>query len=40
MSLTFLIVDNHPLMRKLLRDWLQLKFPECQMIQAANRGDG
>jgi DNA-binding NarL/FixJ family response regulator len=33
---TLLLIDDHDLMRRRLRDWLKLEFPECQVLEAAS----
>jgi DNA-binding NarL/FixJ family response regulator len=33
---TILIVDDHDDVRRALRDWLALEFPQCRVIEAAN----
>jgi DNA-binding NarL/FixJ family response regulator len=33
---TILIVEDHDDVRRALRDWLALEFPQCRVIQAAN----
>jgi two-component system invasion response regulator UvrY len=32
---TILVVDDHDAVRRSLRDWLQVEFPQCQVIGAA-----
>jgi len=34
MPATILIVEDHDDVRKALRDWLELKFPRCRVIEA------
>jgi len=33
---TILIVEDHDDVRRALRDWLALEFPECRVIEAAS----
>ena len=35
MPATILIVEDHDDVRKALRDWLELEFPRCRVIEAA-----
>ena len=32
---TILVVDDHDAVRRSLRDWLQVEFPDCRVIGAA-----
>ena len=36
MTATILIVEDHDAVRKSLRDWLQVEFPQCRIIEAAS----
>ncbi len=36
MSATILIVEDHDDVRSALRDWLELEFPQCRVIEAAS----
>jgi DNA-binding NarL/FixJ family response regulator len=36
MSATILIVEDHDDVRRALRDWLELEFPRCRVIEAAS----
>ena len=36
MAATILIVEDHDAVRKSLRDWLQVEFPQCRVIEAAS----
>ena len=33
---TILIVEDHDDVRRALRDWLELEFPRCRVIEAAS----
>ncbi len=33
---TILVVDDHDAVRRSLRDWLQVEFPDCSVIEAAS----
>ena len=35
MTTTILIVEDHDVVRRSLRDWLQVEFPQCRVIEAA-----
>jgi CheY-like chemotaxis protein len=35
-QLVILIVDDNPMNRSLLRDWLEFTYPHCQVIEAEN----
>lgn len=36
MPATILIVEDHDAVRKSLRDWLEVEFPQCRVIEAAS----
>jgi CheY-like chemotaxis protein len=36
MPATFLVVEDHALLRLTLRRWLEVKFPGCQVTEACN----
>ena len=36
MTATILIVEDHDAVRRSLRDWLQVEFPQCRVIEAAS----
>ncbi len=36
MAATILIVEDHDAVRRSLRDWLQVEFPQCRVIEAAS----
>ena len=36
MTATILIVEDHEAVRRSLRDWLQVEFPRCRVIEAAS----
>lgn len=36
MSTTILIVEDHDAVRRSLRDWLEVEFPGCRVIEAAS----
>ena len=36
MTATILIVEDHDAVRKSLRDWLGVEFPQCRVIEAAS----
>ena len=36
MTATILIVEDHDAVRKSLRDWLGVEFPQCRAIEAAS----
>ena len=36
MSATILIVEDHDAVRRSLRDWLEVKFPRCRVIEATS----
>ena len=36
MTATILIVEDHEAVRRSLRDWLQVEFPQCRLIEAAS----
>jgi len=36
MPATILIVEDHDTVRKSLRDWLEVEFPQCRVIEAAS----
>ncbi len=36
MSTTILIVEDHDAVRRSLRDWLEVEFPQCRVIEAAS----
>ena len=36
MPATILIVEDHDAIRKSLRDWLEVEFPQCRVIEAAS----
>ncbi len=36
MSTTILIVEDHDAVRKSLRDWLEMEFPQCRVIEVAS----
>ncbi len=36
MTATILIVEDHDTVRKALRDWLEVEFPQCRVFEAAN----
>jgi DNA-binding NarL/FixJ family response regulator len=36
MPATILIVEDHDAVRRSLRDWLQVEFPQCRVIEAAS----
>jgi DNA-binding NarL/FixJ family response regulator len=36
MAATILIVEDHDAVRKSLRDWLEVEFPQCRVIEAAS----
>ncbi len=36
MSATILIVEDHDTVRRSLRDWLEVEFPQCRVIEAAS----
>jgi DNA-binding NarL/FixJ family response regulator len=40
MSTTILIVEDHDAVRKSLRDWLEVEFPDCSVIEAASGEEG
>jgi DNA-binding NarL/FixJ family response regulator len=33
---TILIVEDHDAVRRSLRDWLEMEFPQCRVIEAAS----
>ena len=33
---TLLIVEDHDAVRRRLRDWLEVEFPQCRLIEAAS----
>ena len=35
MTATILIVEDHHAVRKALRDWVEVEFPQCRVIEAA-----
>ena len=35
MTATILIIEDHDVVRRSLRDWLQVEFPQCRVIEAA-----
>ena len=36
MPATILIVEDHDAVRRSLRDWLEVEFPQCRVIEAAS----
>jgi len=36
MEATILIVEDHDIMRRSLRDWLEVAFPQCHVVEAAS----
>ena len=36
MPATILIVEDHDDVRRTMRDWLQIEFPQCRVIEAAS----
>jgi DNA-binding NarL/FixJ family response regulator len=36
MSMTILIVEDHDDVRRAMRDWLEVEFPRCRVIEAAS----
>jgi DNA-binding NarL/FixJ family response regulator len=36
MPATILIVEDHDAVRRALRDWLEVEFPQCRVIEAAS----
>jgi DNA-binding NarL/FixJ family response regulator len=36
MPATILIVEDHDTVRRSLRDWLEVEFPQCRVIEAAS----
>ncbi len=36
MPATILIVEDHEDVRKAMRDWLEVEFPQCRVIEAAS----
>jgi DNA-binding NarL/FixJ family response regulator len=40
MPVTFLIVEDNASVRKLLREWLGLAFPECRVLAAGSGEEG
>ena len=36
MPATILIVEDHDAIRRALRDWLEVEFPQCRVIEAAS----
>jgi len=36
MTATILIVEDHEAVRRSLRDWLDVEFPQCRVIEAAS----
>ena len=36
MAATILIVEDHDAVRRSLRDWLEVEFPQCRVIDAAS----
>ena len=36
MIATILIVEDHDAVRRSLRDWLEVEFPQCRVIEAAS----
>ena len=36
MAATILIVEDHEAVRRSLRDWLQVEFPQCRVIEASS----
>jgi len=36
MAATILIVEDHDAVRRSLRDWLELEFPQCRVIEATS----
>ena len=36
MSATILIVEDHDAVRRALRDWLEVEFPQCRLIEATS----
>ena len=36
MTTTILIVEDHEAVRRSLRDWLEVEFPQCRVIEAAS----
>ena len=36
MTATILIVEDHDAVRRSLRDWLKVEFPQCRVIEAAS----
>lgn len=39
MPVTILIVEDHDNVRRVMRDWLEIEFPRCRVIEAAS-GEG
>ncbi len=35
MTATILIVEDHDTVREALRDWVEVEFPQCRVIEAA-----
>jgi DNA-binding NarL/FixJ family response regulator len=33
---TILVVEDHDAMRKLLREWMEIMFPQCRIVEAAS----
>jgi NarL family two-component system response regulator LiaR len=40
MPTTILIVEDHDAVRRSLRDWLEVEFPDCSVIEAASGEEG
>jgi len=36
MTATILVIEDHDAVRKSLRDWLQVEFPQCRVIEAVS----
>jgi len=36
MTATILVIEDHEAVRRSLRDWLEVEFPQCRVIEAAS----